>query len=92
MYYRYQPYPYHRRYYNLDPYYYRKYYYNPYCNYQRNIIGSQVADVNQSINNFGNMTDVIQDSNVYQSMAPASEFVGICTELPPIEPMTIHLT
>ena len=72
MYYRYQPYPYHMRYYNLDPYYYRRYY-NPYYNYQQNIIDSQIADVNQSITNFGDMTDVIQNSDVYQSMTPAQE-------------------
>lgn len=87
MYYRYQPYPYYRRYYNLDPYYYRRYY-NPYYNYQQNIIDSQIADVDQSINNFGNMTDVIQDANVYQLMTPAPESVGICTS-PSIEPSPI---
>ena len=83
MYYRYQPSPYYRRYYNLDPYYYRRYY-NPYYNYQQNIIDSQISDVNQSINNFGDMTDVIQDSNVYQLMA---EPVGLCTS-PMIEEPT----
>lgn len=75
------------RYYNLDPYYYRRYY-NPYYNYQRNIIDSQIADVNQSITNFGDMTDVIQNSDVYQSMTPAPENVGICT-VSPEEPPTI---
>ena len=85
MYYRYQPYPYYRRYYNIDPYHYGRYY-NPYYNYQQNIIDSQVSDVDQSIVNYGDMTDVIQDANVYQSMTPApeSEGVGICTE-PPTE-------
>jgi ABC-type antimicrobial peptide transport system permease subunit len=81
MYYRYQPYPYYNRYYNLNPYYYGRYY-NPYYNYQRNIIDSQISDVNQSINNFGSMTDVIQDANVYQLMTPEPENVGICTEPP----------
>ena len=46
----------------------------------QNIINSQISDVDQSINNFGNMTDVIQDANVYQLMASESEHVGICTE------------
>ncbi len=68
MYYRYQPYPYYRKYYNIDPYYYRRYY-NPYYNYQQNIVDSQVSDVDQSIVNYGDMTDVIQDADVYQSMA-----------------------
>ena len=72
MYYRYLPYPYYRRYYNLNPYYYGRYY-NPYYNYQQNIIDSQIASVDQSINNFGDMTDVIQDANIYQSMTPAPE-------------------
>ena len=79
MYYRYQPYPYYRRYYNLDPYYYRRNYYNPFYNYQQNVIDSQISDVNQSINNFGSMTDVIQDANVFQSMTQAPN-AGICTE------------
>jgi hypothetical protein len=83
MYYRYQPYPYYRRYYNVDPYYYGRYY-NPYYNYQQNIIDSQIADSNQSIVNYGDMTDVIQDSDIYQSMTPAPESVGICTS-PSIE-------
>jgi hypothetical protein len=61
MHYRYRPYPYYRRYYNLDPYYYRRYY-NPY-----NIFDSQVANVDQSIVNYGGMTDVSQDSVIYQS-------------------------
>lgn len=68
MYYRYQPYPYYRRYYNLDPYYYRRYY-TPYYNYQQNIVDSQLSNVDQSIVNYGDMIDVIQDSDVYQSMA-----------------------
>lgn len=72
MYYRYQPYPYYRRYYNIDPYYYGRYY-NPYYNYQQNIVDSQIAEIDQSINNFGDMTDVIQDADVYQSMSPAPD-------------------
>jgi hypothetical protein len=72
MYPRYQPYPYQRRYYNVDPYYYGRYY-NPYYNYSTNVIDSQVSDVNQSINNFGNMTDVNQNSNVYQLRSPEPE-------------------
>lgn len=89
MYYRYQPYPYYRRYYNLNPYHYRRYYYNPYYNYMQNIIDSQVSDIDQNISNFGNMTDVIQDANVYQLMTPApvSENVGVCTEAPPTQPI-----
>jgi hypothetical protein len=85
MHYRYQPYPYYRRYYSLDPYYYRRYYYNPYYNYQQNIVDSQVSDVDQSIINYGDMTDVIQDSDVYQSMEPALAPVGMCTA-PATEP------
>ena len=48
---------------------------------------SQFANVNQSINNFGDMTDVIQDSDVYQSMC--EEPVAPLTEEPvepPVEP------
>lgn len=80
MFYRFQPYPYYRRYYNLNPYHYRRYY-NPYS-YYSNIIDSQIATVDQSINNFGSMTDVIQDSSIYQLRS--DENVGICTE-PPAE-------
>jgi hypothetical protein len=90
MHYRYQQYPYYRRYYNLDPYHYRRYY-NPYYNYMQNIIDSQIANVNQRIINYGDMTDVRQDSNIYQLRTPApktpEESVGICTaptEPPPI--------
>lgn len=83
MYYSYQPYPYYRRYYNLDPYYYRRYY-SPYYNYQQNIIDSQLANVDQSIINYGDMTDVIQDSDIYQAMTP--EPVGLCTA-PAVEPL-----
>lgn len=57
------------RYYSLDPYHYARYY-NPYYNYSTNVIDSQIANVNQSINNFGNMMDVNQNSNIYQLRAP----------------------
>jgi hypothetical protein len=70
MYYRYQPYPYYRRYYNINPYHYGRYY-NPYYNYQQNIIDSQIANSDQSIINYGDMNDVIQDSDIYQSRTPA---------------------
>tara|TARA_R110000868_G_scaffold235722_2_gene489619 strand:+ start:130 stop:351 length:222 start_codon:yes stop_codon:yes gene_type:complete len=73
MYPRYQPYPYYRRYYNIDPYYYGRYY-SPY-----NVINGQIANVNQNIDNFGNMTDVNQNSNIIQSMTPEPE--------PPILPV-----
>jgi hypothetical protein len=39
----------------------------------QNIVDSQVSDIDQSINNYGNMTDVIQDADVYQSMTPEPE-------------------
>jgi hypothetical protein len=68
MYYRYVPYPYYRRYYNINPYYYGRYYYPFY-----NVVDSQIADVDQSIVNYGDMIDVIQDADVYQSMAKAPE-------------------
>ncbi len=82
MYYRHLPYPYYRRYYTPAPYYYGRYY-SPYYNYQQNIIDSQIANVDQSIVNYGDMTDVIQDSDIYQLMTPAPETVGVCTETPP---------
>jgi hypothetical protein len=69
MYFRYQPYSYQRRYYNINPYHYGRYY-SPYYNYSNNVVDSQIANVDQSINNFGDMTDVNQDSNVYQLMSP----------------------
>jgi ABC-type antimicrobial peptide transport system permease subunit len=72
MHYRYRPYPYYGRYYNINPYYYGRYY-NPYYNYQQNIIDSQVSDIDQSIYNYGDMTDVIQDADVYQLMTPANQ-------------------
>ena len=89
MYTRYQPYSYQRRYYNIDPYYYGRYY-NPYYNYQQNVIDSQIADVNQNITNFGDMTDVNQNSNVYQHMA---EPVGVATLIirPGEEPVTVGM-
>jgi hypothetical protein len=88
MYHRYQPYPYYRRYYSIDPYYYGRYY-NPFYNYQQNIVDSQIANVDQNIDNYGTMTDVIQNSDIYQSMTPAP--VGICTEPPAVEePVITH--
>jgi hypothetical protein len=82
MYYRYyNPHPYYRRYYN--PYNYRRYY-NPFYN----IVDSQVSDINQSINNFGDMTDVIQDADVYQSMTPEYEEPKVVLEYVPREAMT----
>jgi ABC-type antimicrobial peptide transport system permease subunit len=85
MHYRYRNYPYYRRYYNLNPYYYGRYY-NPYYNYQRNIVDSQVSDIDQSIYNYGGMTDVIQDADVYQSMTPVPKNIGISTEPPKNSP------
>ena len=74
MYYHHQPQPYryYIRPYNMNPYYYRRYY-NPYYNYQQNIVDSQIANVDQSINNFGDMSDVIQDSDIYQLRASEEE-------------------
>ena len=88
MHYRYQPYPYYRRYYNLDPYYYRRYY-SPYYNYRQNIIDSQVATIDQNMVNFGDMTNVNQDANIYQLRTPDSKNIGVCTERPtqPILPI-----
>jgi hypothetical protein len=84
MHYRYQPYPYYRRYYNLDPYYYRRYY-SPY-----NIIDSQIATIDQNMVNFGDMTNVTQDANIYQirTPAPEPESVGVCTVSPEVESVT----
>jgi hypothetical protein len=83
-YYRYRPYPYYGRYYNLDPYYYRRYY-SPYYNYQQNIIDSQVATIDQNMVNFGDMTDVTQDANIYQLRTPEPDSgnVGVTTDPPP---------
>lgn len=72
MYSRYRPYPY----YNLDR-FCRRNYYDPYYNYRQNIINSQIANSNQSINNYGDMTDVIQNSDIYQSMTPEPEIPPI---------------
>ena len=86
MHYRYyRPYPYYRRYYNLDPYYYRRYY-NPYYN----IFDSQVATIDQNMVNFGDMTNVTQDANIYQirTPAPEPESVGVCTVSPEVESVT----
>ena len=88
------------RYYNLTPYHYRRYY-NPYYNYQQNIIDSQIADINQSINNFGDMTDVIQNANNYQLRTSAPEIIPntvteaheetiVSKELPEINPPELH--
>ncbi len=87
MHYRYIPYPYYRRYYSVDPYYYRRYYY-PYYN----VIDSQIADVDQSIINYGDMIDVIQDSDVYQSMAPAPQEISEVVVTPEIETSEISTT
>ncbi len=73
---RYLPYPYYRRYYNINPYFYRRYYY-PYYN----IFDGQYANVDQSIINYGDMIDVIQDADVYQSMASASEKTSETSEV-----------
>lgn len=88
MYYRYHPYPFYMRHYNVTPYNYRRYY-NPYYNYQQNIFDSQIADVNQSIVNYGDMNDVIQNSDIYQSMTPEPENIVICTS-PPDEPPNVE--
>lgn len=77
-----RPYPYRMRYYSLDPYYYGRYY-NPYYGYSTNVIDSQVANVNQSINNFGDMIDVNQNSNIYQLRTPEP------TPMPIEEPVTL---
>jgi hypothetical protein len=72
MHYRYRPYPYYRRYYDINPYYYGRYY-NPFYNYQRNIIDSQIASIDQNITNFGDMRDVRQDANTYQLRSAVPE-------------------
>jgi hypothetical protein len=66
MHYRFRPYPYYRRYYNIDPYYYRRYY--PY-----NVIDSQIANIDQNMINFGDMTNVTQDADIYQLRSPETE-------------------
>jgi hypothetical protein len=82
-YYRYQPYPYYRRYYNIDPYYYGRYY-SPY-----NIFNSQIASINQRLVNFGGMTNVTQDANIYQlrTPAPEPESVDVLPEPEDVEPV-----
>jgi hypothetical protein len=82
MHYRYRPYPFYRRYYDINPYHYGRYY-NPFYNYQRNIIDSQIASVDQNITNFGDMRDVRQDANIYQLRTPAPEPEP---DVPPVEP------
>lgn len=77
MFYRYGPYPFHRRYYNLNPYYYHRYY--PFRNYSQNIMDSQIANIDQNMINYGDMTDVSQNSNIYQLRTPDPDDVGICT-------------
>lgn len=72
MYRIYQPFPYYRRYYDISPYHYWRYYI-PHNNYQQNVIDSQISDVDQNITNYGNMSDVIQDTNVYQLMSKNQE-------------------
>ncbi len=67
----YPPYPYYMRYYNIVPYYRR--YYNPYPYYMQNVVNSQIANSDQNMINYGSMTDVIQDSDIYQSMTPPEE-------------------
>ena len=74
MYYRYLPYQYYRRYYNINPYFYRRYY--PYYN----LIDSQYGSINQDIVNYGNMSDVIQDADIYQSMSPETNSETIVSE------------
>ena len=39
----------------------------------QNIVNSQIANSDQNIVNYGDMTDVIQDSDIYQSMTPPEE-------------------
>jgi hypothetical protein len=87
MYYRYQPYPYYRRYYNLDPYYYRRYY-SPYYNYQQNVIDSQIANVDQNMVNFGDMTNVSQDANIYQLRSPGPTEENAETQEEPPTPIS----
>jgi len=67
MYYQFRPYPYYRRHYSIDPYHYGRYY-SPY-----NIFNSQIASINQRLVNFGDMTNVTQDANIYQLRTPPIE-------------------
>jgi hypothetical protein len=73
MLYNYAPYSYRRRYYHLDPHYYYRKYYNPFYN----VIGSQIANSDQSIINYGKMTDVIQDSKIFQSRSSESSTLEV---------------
>lgn len=78
MYYRrYLPYPHYRRYYNINPYFHRRYY-NPYYN----IFNGQYSNIDQGIINYGDMTDVYQDANVYQLMSPKEEQKSETTFIP----------
>jgi hypothetical protein len=60
----------------------------------QNIVDSQISDVDQSIVNYGDMIDVIQDANVYQSMTPTPASVPAETQdvsaLPPPPPPHEH--
>jgi hypothetical protein len=80
MHYRFQPYPYYRRYYNINPYHYGRYY-SPY-----NIFNSQIASINQRLVNFGGMTNVTQDANIYQLRTPAPEPESVDVSIEPTEP------
>jgi hypothetical protein len=80
MHYRFQPYPYYRRYYNINPYHYGRYY-SPY-----NIFNSQIASINQRLVNFGGMTNVTQDANIYQLRTPAPEPESVEVSTEPTEP------
>jgi hypothetical protein len=79
MHYRFQPYPYYRRFYNINPYHYGRYY-GPY-----NIFNSQIASINQRLVNFGDMTNVTQDANIYQLRAPAPETESADVSVEPSE-------
>jgi hypothetical protein len=78
MYYRFRPYPYYRRHYSIDPYRYGRYY-SPY-----NVFNSQIASINQRLVNFGDMTNVTQDANIYQLRTPPPESIDVSTESPEI--------
>jgi hypothetical protein len=82
-YYRFRPYSYYNRYYNINPYHYGRYY-SPY-----NIFNSQIASINQRLINFGGMTNVTQDANIYQlrTPAPEPESVNVSAEPPTVEPV-----
>jgi hypothetical protein len=81
MHYRFQPYPYYRRYYNINPYHYGRYY-SPY-----NIFNSQIASINQRLVNFGGMTNVTQDANIYQLRTPAPEPESVEVSIEPTAPI-----